>query len=168
MVRITLFRHGKAQSPTAGVADFDRRLSSRGRINAAQMGAFLATQDMLPDRILVSPAARTMETFEIASQDWPAIEHSICEGIYEANAHGLLQLVAKKASHIRHVMILGHNPSLVVALNHMVGERHTDRNISYFPTCCVADIGFDVNQLGEIKPDEGILLSMVRVRDIAI
>ena len=168
MVRITLFRHGKAEPPKDGVADFDRRLSSRGRINAAQMGLFLAAQDILPNRILVSPAARTMETFEIARQDWPAIEHVICDSLYEANADGLLQLVAKKASNLRHVMIFGHNPSLVVALNHMVGERHTDRNLSYFPTCCVADVSFAVDRLGEIKTDEGTLLSMIRVRDLAI
>jgi phosphohistidine phosphatase SixA len=77
-------------------------------------------------------------------------------------------LVAERASAVRNVMIIGHNPSLVVALNHMVGERHTDRNLSYFPTSCVADVGFPADRLGEIEPDEGTLLSMMRVRDLAL
>jgi hypothetical protein len=50
----------------------------------------------------------------------------------------------------------------------MVGERHTDRNLSYFPTSCVADVGFPADRLGEIEPDEGTLLSMMRVRDLAL
>ena len=168
MARITLFRHGKAEQPAAGVADFDRRLSGRGRMNAGQMGVFLAAQTMLPDRILVSPAARTLETLKIAGQAWPNIEQIVCDSIYEATANGLLLLVAEKASDARNVMIIGHNPSLVVALNHMVEERHSDRNLSYFPTCCVADVGFAVDRLGAITPHEGTLLSMMRVRDLAV
>ncbi len=168
MARITLFRHGKAEQPTADVTDFNRRLSGRGRLNANQMGAFLAAQTMLPDRILVSPAARTMETLKIASRAWPTIEQIVCDSIYEATANSLLLLIAEKASDARNVMIIGHNPSLVVALNHMVGERHGDRNLSYFPTCCVADVGFAVERLAEITPHEGTLLSIVRVRDLAV
>ena len=167
MARIILFRHGKAEQPTANVADFDRRLSSRGRRNADQMGAFLATQNMLPDQILVSPAARTIETLKIACQAWPKIEQIVCDSIYEATASGLLLLVAEKSRDARNVMIIGHNPSLVVALNHMVEERHSDRNLSYFPTCCVANVGFAVDKLGAITPHEGTLLSMIRVRDLA-
>ena len=101
MARITLFRHGKAEQPAVGVADFDRRLSGRGRMNAGQMGVFLAAQTMLPDRILVSPAARTLETLKIASQAWPNIEQIVCDIIYEATANGLLLLVAEKASDAR-------------------------------------------------------------------
>ena len=168
MARITLFRHSKAEPPSANLADFDRRLSGKGRINAAQMGAFLAAQNMLPEMILVSPAARTMETLQIASQGWPDTEQIVCDGIYEASATGLSMLIAERASAVRNVMIIGHNPGLVVTLNHMVGERHTDRNLSYFPTSCVADVGFPVDRLGEIEPDEGTLLSMMRVRDLAL
>ena len=168
MARITLFRHSKAEPATANLADFDRRLSGKGRINAAQMGAFLAAQNMLPEMILVSPAARTMETLKIASQGWPDTEQIVCDGIYEASATGLSMLIAERASAVRNVMIIGHNPGLVVTLNHMVGERHTDRNLSYFPTSCVADVGFPVDRLGKIEPDEGTLLSMMRVRDLAL
>ena len=168
MARITLFRHGKAEQPTADVTDFERRLSIRGRLNASQMGTFLAAQNMLPDRILVSPAVRTLETLKIASQTWPDIQQVVCDSIYEATANGLLLEVAERASDVRSVMIIGHNPSLLVALNQMVGERHSDRNLSYFPTCCVADVGFAVDLLGAITPHEGTLLSIMRARDLVV
>ena len=168
MARITLFRHGKAEQPTADVTDFERQLSIRGRLNASQMGTFLAAQNMLPDRILVSPAVRTLETLKIASQTWPDIQQVVCDSIYEATANGLLLEVAERASDVRSVMIIGHNPSLLVALNQMVGERHSDRNLFYFPTCCVADVGFAVDSLEAITPHEGTLLSMMRVRDLAV
>ena len=64
-------------------------------------------------------------------------------------------------------MIIGHNPSLVVALNNMVGERHGDRNLSYFRPAALP-MGFAVDRLGAITPHEGTLLSMMRVRDLAV
>ena len=79
-------------------------------MNTGQMGAFWQ-QTMLPDRILVSPAARTLETLD-ASQAWPDIEQIVCDGIYEATANGLLLLVSEKASDTRSVMIIGLNPAL--------------------------------------------------------
>ena len=167
MARITLFRHGKADTPSLAKDDFERELTSRGRRNAATMGAFIQQQAMLPDHVLVSPAARTRETFEIASSNWPDIPHEICPSIYEGTASALLLLIAERAAQLNNVMIVGHNPGLVVLLNHMVGSRHTDRNLSYFPTCCVADVGFAVDRLADIDPDEGTLLSMIRVRDLA-
>lgn len=168
MARITLFRHGKAETPTTGLADFDRKLSGKGRMNARQMGAFLMEQKMLPEMILVSPAARTLETLKIASQGWPDIKQIICDDIYEASANELLMLIAKKASDLSNVMIIGHNPGLVVVLNQMVDDRQADRDLSYFPTCCVAEIGFAVDQLRAIVSDEGTLMSMIRVRDLDV
>jgi phosphohistidine phosphatase len=166
MARITLFRHGKAEMPSIAKTDFDRSLSSRGRLNAATMGNFIKDQAMLPDCVLISPAQRTRETFEIAATNWPSIPCHFCNSIYEGTASGLLLLIAERAADCKNVLIVGHNPGLVVLLNHMVGTHHTDRNLSYFPTSCVADVGFDVSRLGDMNAEEGALLSMIRVRDL--
>ena len=52
MARVTLIRHGKAETSKAGVQDFDRSLISRGQIKASAVGAFLATHRMLPQLVL--------------------------------------------------------------------------------------------------------------------
>lgn len=166
MARITLFRHGKAETPSLTRADLDRELTTRGIANARRMGQFMLDQRMLPDMVLVSPAQRTSHTFALASENWPEMPVLVRDDIYEANASTLLDLVTNLAGDVQNVMIVGHNPSLVVLLNYMVGSRHTDGNLSYFPTSCVADIGFEAPTLGAIEPDEGRLLSMIRVKDL--
>ena len=41
-----------------------------------------------------------------------------------------------------------------------------DADMFYFPTSCLADIGFDAPTIGEIAPESGRLMSLVRVRDL--
>ena len=65
MARVTLIRHGKAEISKPGVQDFDRPLVARGQINASVVGAFLATHRILPQLVLVSPSARTRETYDL-------------------------------------------------------------------------------------------------------
>lgn len=167
MARITLIRHGKAETPTLGKQDFDRPLISRGRINASAVGAFLATHKMLPELVLVSPAARTRETYDCIKPHWPDdIEVKFVDQLYEASANTLLQMILDHGGDRADVAVIGHNPSLVVLLNHMVGEGHSEQNLGYFPTCCMADIGFVSPQIRDLVSDGGRLLSIKRARDL--
>lgn len=166
MARITLLRHGKSETPQAGVSDFDRGLISRGQQNAVNVGEMMVRQKMLPDLVLVSPAVRTKQTYETVAQNWPDIPVEFVDSLYEATANQLLYVIEENASHSQNVLVIGHNPSLVVLLNRMVGSTHTDNNLSYFPTCCLADIGFEADKIRDIDPENGRLLSIVRARDL--
>lgn len=166
MSRIILFRHGKADEPSLRTADFDRGLTDRGRDNVRRIGHYLAEHRMLPDLILVSTAIRTRQTYEMAAANWPDIPAVFMDRIYEANADILLGLITEQAAEAESVMLIGHNPSFVVLLNHMVGPRHSDDNLSYFPTSCVAEVEFAAPLIGDIEADAGKLLSMIRVRDL--
>ncbi|MDB3892106.1 histidine phosphatase family protein [Alphaproteobacteria bacterium] len=161
-----LFRHGKSDAPSLQHADFDRGLTSRGVANARRMGEFVRDHIKLPDIILVSTARRTSQTYELAAEAWPDIPVVFSDKIYEASASTLLLLVEEVAADYGSVMIIGHNPGLVVLLNLSVGSRHTDGNLSHFPSCSVADIGFEAPKLGDIEINEGRLLSIKRVRDL--
>ena len=166
MARITLLRHGKSENPQAGVSDFERSLINRGQQNAVNIGTLMVHQKMLPDLILVSPAIRTKQTYKIASQDWPDIPMEFVDSLYEATANQLMYVIEERAGQSQNVLVIGHNPSLVVLLNRMVGSTHTDNNLSYFPTCCLADIGFEADKVRDIDPEDGRLLSIMRARDI--
>ena len=71
MARVTLIRHGKAETSKLGMQDFDRPLILRGQTNASAVGAFLAKHRMLPQLVLVSPSARTSETYDFIKPHWP-------------------------------------------------------------------------------------------------
>lgn len=167
MARITLFRHAKAETPTADIADFDRHLASRGRRNADRMGRFVAESGLIPDLAIVSPAARTRQTFDLASVHWPDIAIEYRDSIYEASAENIMTAITALGASHEHVMVIGHNPGLVVLLHHLVDSWPSGINMSYFPTSCLAEVGFDAPTIGEIDPDGGRLLSFVRVRELS-
>ena len=70
MHRLILLRHGKAERSAPG-GDIARRLTDRGRNDAALMGRVLAERDLIPDVALVSAAARTQETWAAVSPAFP-------------------------------------------------------------------------------------------------
>ena len=167
MARITLIRHGKAEMPRIGENDFDRGLVQRGIQNARVVGQFMLAHKMLPDLVLVSSARRTQQTYELMSSSWPNPPRVVYEKkLYEVSADTLLRLIFEHGRDAESVAVVGHNPSLAVLLTHFVGLVDGEINLGYFPTCCVADIGFDAANIGDINTEEGRLLSMVRARDL--
>ena len=167
MARITLIRHGKAEMPRIGGNDFERGLVQRGMQNAEALGQFMHTHKLLPDIVLVSPARRTRQTFELMAANWPNPPRVVYEHrLYEVSADTLLCLIFEFGRSAESIAVVGHNPSLTVLLTHFVGLADGKLNLGYFPTCCLADIGFDAPRVGDIDPDEGRLLSLVSARDL--
>ena len=175
MARITLIRHGKTEISSHEKHDFDRSLISRGQQNSSAVGAFLREHKMLPQLVLVSSAARTRETYEFMKLQWPdGIAVKFIDELYEASADTLLSVILNNCGAQSNLAVIGHNPSLVILLNYMVADNHhaafngrvTEHDLSYFPTCCFADIGFEAPRINDIVVRSGKLLSMIRVRDL--
>ena len=70
MRRLMLLRHAKSNRPE-GVADRERPLATRGREAAPVMGRCLADELLLPDLVLISPARRTQETWQLVAPMLP-------------------------------------------------------------------------------------------------
>ena len=166
MAHITLFRHAKAETPDFQTADFERGLASRGRLNAVRMGRFVSETGLLPDLVIVSTSARTRQTWELAAREWPDIPVKFLDSIYEASATTVMAAIEAHGGDCERVMVIGHNPGLVVLLHNLVDAPPAGVNMSYFPTACVADIGFDVPHIRDINPESGRLLSFIRVREL--
>ncbi len=175
MARITLIRHGKTQIFSHEKHDFDRSLILRGQQNSSAVGLFLREHKMLPQLFLVSSAARTRETYEFMKPHWPnGIAVKFIDELYEASADTLLRVIFDNCGAQSDVAVIGHNPSLVILLNHMLADNHhaafngrvTEHDLSYFPTCCFADIGFEAKQVCDIVSRSGKLLSMKRVWEL--
>ncbi len=175
MARVTLIRHGKAELHAVDREDFDRPLTLRGQQNSTAVGNFLIEHKMLPQIVLVSSAIRTRQTYELMRLRWPeGIGVEFFDQLYEASAETLLDVILGNCGIKSNIAVIGHNPSLVILLNHMLAENHhaafngrvTEHDLAYFPTCCVADIGFEPSQVRDIVSDSGKLLSMKRARDL--
>src|SRR3569833_3413421 len=71
MRRLMLLRHAKTESGAPSGRDEDRRLDERGVKDAAEIGDFIAHHPPFPDLVLVSPAVRARQTWELA---WEAMQ----------------------------------------------------------------------------------------------
>jgi phosphohistidine phosphatase len=116
-MELILWRHADAGDPENDPeADFERRLSERGRRQAARVARWL--QSRLPERCLVlsSPAPRARETAEALGRK-VRIDERLSPG---ANGHHLLAVAGwpeRNGSQVRHVVLVGHQPSLGEAVS---------------------------------------------------
>lgn len=111
-MELILWRHADAGDPDDDPAvDFERRLSDRGRRQATRMARWL--QSRLPERCLVlsSPAPRARETADALGRR-VRVDERLAPG---APAAALLELAGwplRSGSQTRHVVLVGHQPSL--------------------------------------------------------
>src|SRR4249919_3276668 len=97
-MRLMLLRHAKAEKAEAGMRDHERRLNARGQHDAPLIGAYMARHALLPDRVMVSTAERTRETWQrlsAALEARPQVNFE--ERLYNAGSDAILTL----AKHIQ-------------------------------------------------------------------
>jgi phosphohistidine phosphatase len=160
MRRLLLLRHAKAE-PAGHGPDFDRALAERGRKNARALGAFLEKKGLAPAYACVSPARRTMETWEcIADALSAACRPAIDPQLYGASERTLLAAVHAVAARHKSAMLLGHNPGLARLALILAGsgeERELQAMHEKFPTCALAVLDFDIADWRRVLPEGGTL-----------
>ncbi|MBZ6075415.1 SixA phosphatase family protein [Microvirga puerhi] len=159
MRRLLLLRHAKSSRPS-GVLDIERPLSRRGRKAAVLMGDYLKEERLLPDLVLVSPARRTEETWDLVQ---PALGVAECRyepRIYDAPAKRLLDILQEVIPDKRVLLVIGHNPGLEDLAKMLIGDgtpEHCDRLASKYPTAGLAVIDFKGEGWEQIKAHGGCL-----------
>ena len=112
MDRLILFRHGKAEPESLSGDDFDRRLAPRGVLESAATGSALAEKGITPDAVLVSPAARTRETWAAAAPHFPAANANFDNDLYNADSAEIRLSAEAAGKTAKTVMMVGHNPGM--------------------------------------------------------
>lgn len=118
MRRLMLLRHAKTEANAPSGRDEDRRLDARGCSDAAEIGDWIGRHPPLPDGVMVSPAARARQTWEIAwgamgrhTPPLPQVE--FVSDLYGADAAEMLQIVrTATAEDPKRLMLIGHNPGM--------------------------------------------------------
>jgi len=168
MRRLMLLRHAKSDWP-AGMADLDRPLAPRGREAAPRMGAYLAEEGLLPDLVLVSPARRTQETFDLVAPHVGDPDSRTEPRIYEAPAERLLEVVRETPGAVRTLLLVGHNPGSEDLARRLVGhgDRYAFARLNQkYPTAGLAVIDFAVEEWREVAPRGGRLDRFVTPKTI--
>ena len=171
MPRLILFRHAKTERAGPGEADLDRDLTERGHKDAAAMGAYLASHRLLPSHVLVSPARRTQQTWEILSRHLTPAPHAATDQrIYEASPERLFRIVETAAPAAAALMIIGHNPGLhelALALTATGDIDARARLREKLPTSALVVIDFAFKTWRDLHPQSGRLERFISPQSLA-
>jgi phosphohistidine phosphatase len=169
MRRLMLLRHAKTEHDAPSGRDRDRRLDDRGRSDAAEIGGWIGRHPPFPDSVLVSPATRSHQTWEIVREAMkdraPKPQVELVPELYGADPSQLLQIIrAASASDPQRLMVVGHNPGmheLALALSGSgdgAGRKVLADNL---PTSGLAVFDFSVDDWADVAFRHGRLVMFV-------
>jgi phosphohistidine phosphatase len=169
MRRLMLLRHAKTENDAPSGRDQDRRLDKRGRNDAAEIGGWIGRHPPFPDSVLVSPAVRAHQTWDII---WEALKDSgrepqveLLPELYGASPSQLLEIIrTASATDPKRLMVVGHNPGLhELALALASGGDDAGRKAlaENLPTSGLAVFDFTVDSWEDVAFRRGRLVQFV-------
>lgn len=149
---LLIVRHAKSDWNDYNLKDYDRPLNDRGMRNAPEMATRLVQKNLIPEKLISSPAVRALSTAESFAEIFHYDKKTITkiEEIYEAHTATLLEIVNGISNKYNYVALFGHNPgvtNLVVKL--------TDADIYDIPTCGLVLIEFPFDDWKMISSGTG-------------
>ena len=169
MRRLMLLRHAKTEHDAPSGRDQDRRLDKRGLTDAAEIGGWIGRHPPFADSVLVSPAVRARQTWDIA---WEAMKDfapqprvELVPELYGADPRQLLQTIrAAAAFDPQRLMLVGHNPGMhevALALSGS-GDAHGRKALAdNLPTSGLAIFDFDIDDWADVAFRRGRLMQFV-------
>lgn len=156
MKTLYLVRHAKSSWEDPFLDDMERPLNSRGRKDAPRMGKRLRDRNLLPDRIVSSPAERALSTSVLLAEKmgYPVKNIHADDRLYHATEEELLSVVRKQDDRNNAIMIVSHNPGLTDFVNSLSEELVTDN----VPTCGVIAIELPVQSWKTVDWGKGTVL----------
>ncbi|MFZ2168878.1 MAG: histidine phosphatase family protein [Methylococcaceae bacterium] len=134
-----LLRHGKSNRNLA-MDDFDRPLKKRGKRDAERMGVWLQQQQLIPDRIISSPAKRAISTAKLVHKVMAVEGLGIMQDkrLYQEGFERLKSALAEIPLEVSRVLLVGHNPELEDLLIHLAGAASLPDTDKLLPTAALA------------------------------
>lgn len=158
MSRLLLLRHGRAAWAEPGMRDFDRPLDEGGRRDADAVGAAMARDGLVPDRVICSTAKRALETWQAVLRHLRVSDVTTTDQLYITDATGYLAFVRENAD-VGTLLIIGHNPMIEDVCFGLAGrgqEDATQARANGFPAGGLAVIDFP-GPLDKAAPSDGFL-----------
>jgi len=169
MKKLLLLRHAKSDRGT-GFEDFERPLNARGRKAAPKMAEAMLARDYMPDAVLISPAQRTRETWQLmaAALGVGAPRTEFDERLYLASAKQIFDLLRKIAPDAAMPLVIGHNPGIEDLATRLASERQSakgeealDKIRRKYPTCALTVFQLPIDNWIDLSLASGTLLEFL-------
>ena len=163
MKTLLLLRHAKSDWSDPNLSDHERVLNKRGRLSAPAIGGWIREQDLVPDQVLSSDSARTMETWDRLQFDGvPEFRREL----YLAEANAMLFALSGAAG--ERVMMIGHNPGIGSMAQRLVQEPPDHPRFLQYPTAALSVIDFPIDRWSEIEWGTGSIRAFVTPHQFGI
>jgi phosphohistidine phosphatase len=170
MLRLYLLRHAKTEPGEPGKPDRKRALIERGRADAGLIGVYLDRHKLMPQRVLLSPALRTQETWKYMAEAMRQAPDAATEdALYEAGAAEMMAVIGETADSTQSLMIVAHNPTLHEVALTLVASGDIDtreRLREGLPTMGLAVIDFAFDEWKKLHPQSGRLERFVTPKSL--
>jgi phosphohistidine phosphatase len=149
------------QSGRSGSEDHLRGLVDRGRKDSATIGAYLATEGLVPERALVSSAVRTQETWKFSAREFGVpVAADTEERLYDATPEAILDLVKETPANVQSLLVIAHNPGLqdlalmLLASGNVKAREQLEENL---PTAGLVIVDFPFDEWRNLRRESGSL-----------
>jgi phosphohistidine phosphatase len=170
-MRLILLRHAKTEKAEGGMRDHERRINARGENDAPLIGAYMARHRLIPDRVLVSTATRTRQTWERVAGELSSKPRVVYEDrLYNAGGDAIVALVKETKPDAGALLVIGHNPGLHDAARLLIASGDVEareRLNEGLPTSGLAVIDFAGKDWRKLHPSGGRLVVFVSPRSLA-
>ena len=155
MRTLVFMRHARSVLTRPGQTDFERSLTTRGRLETPVMARTLAQHGICPELIISSPAARALMTARLVAEELRLADHviSVETALYEASRDHYLELLSRLSAGVQTVLFVGHNPGITEFINALAPGAVGD-----MPPGGVAGVAVDVTQWSDVRNNCGSLL----------
>jgi len=161
MRELMLLRHAKSAWDDPLADDFDRALNDRGRKAATAMGDWIRRNDLEPDQVLCSAAARTVETWERMMLE---AEAKFSPGLYHAGADAMF--AALQGASGERVMLVGHNPGIAALAALLVQNAPPHDRFGDYPTASLLVARFEIDDWKKLEHRQGSVRHFLTPHDI--
>nr|VFK13023.1 MAG: phosphohistidine phosphatase [Candidatus Kentron sp. LFY] len=160
---LLLLRHAKSDWKVAVSSDFERPLSKRGARDAPRVGQWLNRQGLRPDLVISSPATRAHRTARQVCKAFGIEENHIDweARIYDSDTRVLLDILAECSPQAARVLLVGHNPGLVLLLTYLCSALESPPDGKILATATLARLGMPPDWRA-LHPGSATLLSLTR------
>lgn len=123
MKTLIFVRHGEAGYEAA--SDYKRELTSVGKLQAENTATFLLGQSLIPEVVMCSSAARTMETCDIICRklDFGIDKIQPFLKFYSKGFETYIDEIIALEDTIECAMIVGHNPAVSQLVNYFCKDE---------------------------------------------
>lgn len=155
MKKIIFIRHGRAEDLTSEISDFERSLTTKGKVISRNMAHRFREKEENPGLMITSTAFRALETAYIFAGEFginPDTVKTDSNLYYKAGIKMLFEILAAIDDQTDTITLFGHNPSFTE-----MPDRLCREGCEFLTKTSVVCISFRTKTWSGIKPDSGKL-----------